>query len=121
MRAVIQKVKHAKVEVDGELTGCIDVGLAILLGVTHQDEERDAQWIASKVTGLRIFEDDNQKLNLSVKEVGGKVLLISQFTLYADARKGRRPSFTAAAGIEQAKALYLACGEMMESEGLRSE
>ena len=121
MRAVIQKVKHAKVEVDGELTGCIDVGLAILLGVTHQDEERDAQWIASKVTGLRIFEDNNQKLNLSVKEVGGKVLLISQFTLYADARKGRRPSFTSAAGAEQAKELYLSCGDKIKKEGVDVE
>jgi len=121
MRAVIQKVKHAKVEVDGDLTGSIDVGLAVLLGVTHQDEERDAQWMASKVAGLRIFEDENQKLNLSVKDVGGKVLLISQFTLYADARKGRRPSFTSAAGTEQAKKLYLSCGEMIKKEGVDVE
>ena len=102
MRAVIQKVKEAKVEVDGIITGTIDEGLAVLLGVTHQDVKQDAQWIASKISGLRIFEDENQKLNLSVKEIKGRVLLISQFTLYADARKGRRPSFTAAAAPEQA-------------------
>src|SRR6056297_1692342 len=121
MRAVIQKVKKAKVEVDGAITGQINEGLAVLLGVTHQDNESDAQWIASKIVGLRIFEDDDQKLNLSLKDINGKVLLISQFTLYADARKGRRPSFSAAAGIEQAKALYLACGEMMEREKLDVE
>lgn len=121
MRAVVQKVKKAKVEVNGEITGRINEGLAILLGVTHQDKESDAQWIASKISGLRIFEDGNQKLNLSVKDIKGKVLLISQFTLYADARKGRRPSFTAAAGLEQAKELYLVCGEMIKSEGIEVE
>ncbi len=118
MRAVIQKVKEAKVEVDGIITGTIDEGLAVLLGVTHQDVKQDAQWIASKISGLRIFEDENQKLNLSVKEIKGRVLLISQFTLYADARKGRRPSFTAAAAPEQARELYLACGKMIEQEGI---
>lgn len=121
MRAVIQKVKNAKVEVDGEITGMIDVGLAVLLGVTHQDKDKDAQWIAKKIIGLRIFEDDNQKLNFSVKDIGGKILLISQFTLYADARKGRRPSFSAAAGVEQAKELYLLCGEMIKTEGVEVE
>jgi len=121
MRAVIQKVKKARVEVDGEITGSIEAGLAILLGVTHQDQKSDAQWIASKIAGLRIFEDDKQKLNLSVKDICGKVLLISQFTLYADARKGRRPSFTAAAGLEQAQKLYLTCGEMIQNEGIEVE
>ncbi|MEA1884304.1 MAG: D-aminoacyl-tRNA deacylase [Thermotogota bacterium] len=121
MRAVVQKVKKAKVEVDGEITGQINKGLAVLLGVTHQDNVNDAQWIASKISGLRIFEDDDQKLNLSVKDIDGKVLLISQFTLYADARKGRRPSFTAAAGLEQAKELYLACGEMITNKGIKVE
>ena len=121
MRAVVQKVKKARVEVDGEITGSIEAGLAILLGVTHQDQKSDAQWIASKIAGLRIFEDDKQKLNLSVKDICGKVLLISQFTLYADARKGRRPSFTAAAGLEQAQKLYLTCGEMIQNEGIEVE
>lgn len=121
MRAVVQKVKKAKVEVDGEITGQINEGLAVLLGVTHQDNESDAQWIASKIAGLRIFEDDDQKLNLSVKDINGKVLLISQFTLFADARKGRRPSFTAAAGLEQAKKLYLVCGEMITNKGIEVE
>ncbi|MFW6263012.1 MAG: D-aminoacyl-tRNA deacylase [Thermotogota bacterium] len=121
MRAIIQKVKEAKVEVDGEITGSIQEGLAVLLGVTHQDQAGDAQWMASKITGLRIFEDDNLKLNRSVKDIGGKVLLISQFTLYADARKGRRPSFTAAASVEQAKELYLKCGDMIKGEGITVE
>ncbi len=121
MRAVVQKVKKAKVEVDGEITGQINEGLAVLLGVTHQDNESDAKWIASKISGLRIFEDDDQKLNLSVKDINGKVLLISQFTLFADARKGRRPSFTAAAGLEQAKKLYLVCGEMITNKGIEVE
>jgi len=121
MRAVIQKVERAKVEVEGEITGRIHKGLAVLLGVTHQDDEKDAQWMASKIVGLRIFEDAQQKLNLSVKDIQGKVLLISQFTLYADARKGRRPSFTAAARADQAKDLYLACGAMIKNEGIDVE
>lgn len=121
MRAVVQKVKKAKVEVEGLITGQIEEGLAVLLGVTHQDQESDARWIASKIAGLRIFEDDNEKLNRSIKDIQGKVLLISQFTLYADARKGRRPSFTAAADSKQAKALYLVCGEMITNEGIEVE
>lgn len=121
MRAVVQKVKWAKIEVAGEITGMISEGLAVLLGVTHQDTEKDAAWMATKIAGLRVFEDDDQKLNLSIKEIGGKVLLVSQFTLYADARKGKRPSFTAAAGAEQAKDLYQACGKMIENEGILVE
>jgi len=121
MRAVVQKVKSAKVEVAGEISGMINEGLAVLLGVSHQDDQGDAVWMASKIAGLRIFEDDDQKLNLSIKDIGGKVLLVSQFTLYADARKGKRPSFTAAAGAEQAKDLYLTCGKMIENEGILVE
>ncbi len=121
MRAVVQKVKSAKVEVAGEISGMINEGLAVLLGVTHHDDQRDAVWMASKIVGLRIFEDNDQKLNLSIKDIGGKVLLVSQFTLYADARKGKRPSFTAAAGAEQAKDLYLTCGKMIENEGILVE
>ncbi len=121
MRAVVQKVKWAKIEVAGEITGMISEGLAVLLGVTHQDTEKDAAWMATKIAGLRVFEDDDHKLNLSIKEIGGKVLLVSQFTLYADARKGKRPSFTAAAGADQAKDLYQTCGKMIENEGILVE
>ncbi len=118
MRAVLQKVKNAKVTVDGEITGEIEHGLAVLLGVTHSDTETDAEWIAKKIEGLRIFEDEEDKLNLSVKDINGKVLLVSQFTLFADARKGRRPSFSSAASPEKANELYLKCGKMLENTGL---
>ncbi len=121
MRAVIQKVKEAKVHVDGEITGSIKKGFAVLLGVTHSDDEKDAQWISSKIAGLRIFEDEHDKLNLSIKEIGGKVLLVSQFTLFADARKGRRPSFSAAAEPVLAKSLYCKCGEMLKAKGIEVE
>ncbi|HOO33104.1 MAG TPA: D-aminoacyl-tRNA deacylase [Thermotogota bacterium] len=121
MRAVLQKVTSAKVTVDNEITGQIDKGLAVLIGVTHTDTEKDAEWLAGKIEGLRIFEDEADKLNLSVKDVGGKVLLVSQFTLFGDARKGRRPSFTAAASPEKANELYLKCGQLLEKMGLEVE
>ena len=97
MRAVVQKVTHSSVTVDGEITGEIGQGLMVLLGVTHDDTETDAKYMAEKIANLRIFEDDDEKLNLSVKDIGGAVLSVSQFTLYGDCRKGRRPSFTEAA------------------------
>jgi len=121
LRAVLQKVTSAKVTVDNEITGQIDKGLAVLIGVTHTDTEKDAEWLAGKIEGLRIFEDEADKLNLSVKDVGGKVLLVSQFTLFGDARKGRRPSFTAAASPEKANELYLKCGQLLEKMGLEVE
>ena len=93
-------------------------GLMILLGVTHDDTEADARYIADKAANLRIFEDDAGKLNLSVKDVGGSILLVSQFTLYADARNGRRPSFSAAAPAEQAQTLYLHTAELLRGHGL---
>ncbi|MBQ6853549.1 MAG: D-tyrosyl-tRNA(Tyr) deacylase, partial [Peptococcaceae bacterium] len=96
MRAVVQKVTHSSVTVDGEITGEIGQGLMVLLGVTHDDTETDAKYMAEKIANLRIFEDDDEKLNLSVKDIGGAVLSVSQFTLYGDCRKGRRPSFTEA-------------------------
>lgn len=106
MRAVIQKVKHSSVTVDGEIVGKIGKGFMILLGVTHEDGDKEVKWLAKKIKDLRIFEDENEKMNLSLEDVKGEVLIISQFTLYGDCIKGRRPSFTQAAKPDIAKKLY---------------
>jgi D-aminoacyl-tRNA deacylase len=106
MRAVIQRVSSARVEVDGAVTGEIGRGLLVLLGVSREDTAVQGQWLLDKVKGLRIFEDDAGKMNLSVEEIGGGLLIVSQFTLYGDTRKGRRPSFDQAAPAEKARALY---------------
>lgn len=106
MRAVIQKVKHSSVAVDGEIVGKIGKGFMILLGVTHEDGDKEVKWLAKKIKDLRIFEDENGKMNLSLEDVKGEVLIISQFTLYGDCIKGRRPSFTQAAKPDIAKKLY---------------
>lgn len=106
MRAVIQRVTKASVTVDGNIVGLINTGLVVLLGVTHSDTEDDAKYLAEKISNLRIFEDENDKLNLSVLDIGGKILSVSQFTLYGDCRKGRRPSFTEAAQPQVAEKLY---------------
>jgi D-tyrosyl-tRNA(Tyr) deacylase len=106
VRAVVQRVSSARVEVEGEVTGSIDRGLLVLLGVGQGDTEKQAQWLAEKIAGLRIFEDDAGKMNLSVQDIGGSVLVVSQFTLYGDCRKGRRPSFTEAAAPDLADRLY---------------
>ena len=106
MRGVVQRVKEAKVVVDGEVVGRIGRGILLLLGVGREDGEKDAQWMADKVVNLRIFEDDNGKMNRSLLDIGGELLVVSQFTLYGDARKGRRPSFTDAAPLELGKKLY---------------
>ena len=121
MRAVVQRVSRAAVKVDGELTGEIGTGLLALLGVAQDDSEGDADYLAEKVAGLRIFEDDAGKMNLSVAEVGGAVLVVSQFTLFGDVRRGKRPSFDAAARPEQAKALYEYFVERIRALGLRCE
>jgi D-tyrosyl-tRNA(Tyr) deacylase len=92
--------------VAGQLTGQTDAGLCVLVGVTHEDGSQDVAWMADKLANLRIFEDENGKMNRSVRDIGGGILLVSQFTLYGDARKGRRPSFTSAAPPEQAERLY---------------
>jgi D-tyrosyl-tRNA(Tyr) deacylase len=105
MRAIIQRVSRGAVSVDGETTGAVDTGLVVLVGATHQDTEAEAQKLAHKTAHLRIFEDDAGKMNLSALEVGGGVLVVSQFTLYADCKKGRRPSFTEAAPPEVAEPL----------------
>lgn len=106
MRALIQKVSQANVKVDGEIRGSIGRGFLILLGVGQEDTTRQADWLADKVVNLRIFEDEQGKMNLSLLEVGGEALVVSQFTLFADCRKGRRPSFTQAARPEVAVPLY---------------
>ncbi|MFB3814284.1 MAG: D-aminoacyl-tRNA deacylase [Terriglobales bacterium] len=106
MRAVVQRVTRAKVTVNEEITGQIGVGLLVLLGVAQRDTEADADYLAEKVAGLRIFHDNEGKMNRSVGEIGGGVLVVSQFTLFGDVRRGKRPSFDAAARPEQARRLY---------------
>jgi D-tyrosyl-tRNA(Tyr) deacylase len=106
MRAVIQRVSQASVHVNGECTGQIGHGLVVLLGVATNDTQADAEYLSDKIVGLRIFPDEAGKFARSVQEVNGAVLVVSQFTLYGDCRKGRRPSFTAAAGVDKALPLY---------------
>lgn len=121
MRAVVQRVRRAKVTVDGELTGEIATGLLVLLGVAQRDTDADADYLADKVAGLRIFEDSGGKMNLGPAEVGGAVLAVSQFTLFGDVRKGKRPSFDAAARPEQAVRLYQRFVDRIRAAGLRCE
>ena len=106
MRACIQRVRSARVVVDGETIGQIDLGLAVLLGVAATDGDDDLRWMVDKVVGLRVFNDADGKMNLALADVGGELLVVSQFTLLGDCRKGRRPSFIAAAPPEQAERLY---------------
>ncbi|MGA2857112.1 MAG: D-aminoacyl-tRNA deacylase [Candidatus Sulfotelmatobacter sp.] len=121
MRAVVQRVSRAKVTVNGWTSGEIGHGLLILLGVGHGDTEADANYLAEKIAGLRIFEDSEGKMNRSVVDVGGSVLAVSQFTLYGDVRRGKRPSFDAAAPPEQARRLYEFFVQRVQSLGLRCE
>jgi D-tyrosyl-tRNA(Tyr) deacylase len=106
MRAVLQRVTRASVRVDGEVVGEIAGGLLVLLGISHQDTEKDASYLLEKILGLRIFDDEDGVMNLSVAETGGALLIVSQFTLYGDARRGRRPSWFDAAAPETAEPLY---------------
>lgn len=106
MRAIVQRVTESSVSVEGEVTGQIELGLMVLLGVANGDEDKDAKYMAEKIVGLRIFEDDEGKMNRSVLDVGGALLAISQFTLLGDCRKGKRPSFVAAAEPAEAERLY---------------
>ena len=106
MRAVVQRVSHAQVKVDGKVVGKIEKGYLVLLGVKEGDTTKEADFLANKVVNLRVFEDENDKMNLSIKDVGGEMLIVSQFTLYGDASHGNRPSFTEAARPEEANLLY---------------
>ncbi len=121
MRVVVQRSKNAKVTVKGEVTGQITKGLVLLVGVTHNDKEEDAVFLADKIVNLRIFEDDAGKMNLSLLEVGGEILSVSQFTLYGDCRKGRRPNFMEAARPEQANQLYERFNQLLREKGIRVE
>lgn len=121
MRIVIQRCKSASVDVEGRTVGSIGHGLAILVGVTEGDTEKDAAYLADKAAGLRIFEDEAGKMNHSVEDVGGAILSVSQFTLYGDCRKGRRPNFMAAARPEPALALYESFNETLRARGLTVE
>jgi D-tyrosyl-tRNA(Tyr) deacylase len=118
MRAVLQRVKQGAVRVDGEVVGAIDQGFVILVGVGHGDGDEQAEWLARKIAGLRVFEDEDGKFNLSLLDVGGGCLVVSQFTLYADARKGRRPSFTDAAPPEIAEPLIERFAGVLRREGV---
>jgi D-tyrosyl-tRNA(Tyr) deacylase len=121
MRACIQRVNEARVTVDGTATGVIGRGLVVLLGVGQQDGEAEVDYLAEKIVGLRIFEDGVGKMNRSLSEVGGSMLVVSQFTLYGSARKGRRPSFIQAAPPELAELLYEAFVARVRSQGVRVE
>lgn len=121
MRAVVQRVSSASVRVDGRLTGAIDTGLLVLLGVGSQDGVADVEYVAAKIHDLRIFPDDAGKMNRDVAEAGGAVLLVSQFTLFGDARNGRRPSYIGAAPPELAVALYEGVASALRARGLRVE
>lgn len=121
MRAVVQRVSRAKVTVGEEIAGEIGWGLLVLLGVGHDDTETDATYLAEKIIGLRIFEDSDGKMNRSVQDAGGSVLAVSQFTLYGDVRRGKRPSFDTAAPPEQAWRLYEFFVERIRAAGLRCE
>jgi D-tyrosyl-tRNA(Tyr) deacylase len=117
MRAVLQRVSRAAVEVEGSCVGQIDRGWLVLLGVERGDRDQDAAWVADKVTNLRGFEDDQGKMNRSVLDIQGGILVVSQFTLLGDCRGGRRPSFTAAAEPAEAERLYLYCAQLMRNSG----
>ena len=121
MRAVVERVSRAKVTVNGWISGEIGMGLLVLLGVGQEDTDTDASYLAEKIAGLRIFEDHDGKMNRSVQEVGGSVLAVSQFTLYGDVRRGKRPSFDAAAPPEHARRLYELFVEHICEAGLRCE
>lgn len=121
MRVVVQRCKRAEVTVNGASVGQIEHGLMLLVGITHEDTEQDAKYIADKVSGLRIFEDETGKMNLSVLEKGGQILSVSQFTLYGDCRKGKRPNFMAAARPEIAQPLYDKFNELLRAQGLQVE
>ena len=121
MKAVVQRVTRSRVTVDNHETGAIGKGVMVLLGVAHKDTDADADWMADKILGLRIFEDDPSKMNRSLSEVNGQMLVVSQFTLLGDCRKGRRPSFIKAAPPEKAEALYHRFVQRVGEKGIKVE
>ena len=121
MKIILQKVKKASVSVDNKIVGNIDKGYCLLVGVHKESTEEDAKYLAKKIAQARLFEDENDKINLSLKDVGGSILSVSQFTLYADTKKGNRPSFTNAAGAEKANALYEQFNKYLREEGVTVE
>lgn len=121
MKIILQKVKKASVSVDNKVVGSIDKGYCLLVGVHKESTEEDAKYLAKKISQARLFEDENDKINLSLKDVGGSILSVSQFTLYADTKKGNRPSFTSAAGAEKANELYEKFNEYLREEGVKVE
>ena len=118
MRAVVQRVTVASVSVEGKTVGAIGPGLLVLLGVSREDTEKDGAYLAEKLAGLRIFEDEEEKMNRSVAQVGGSILLVSQFTLYGDVRHGKRPSFTQAAAPDVANRLYEQLADSLRAKGI---
>jgi len=118
MRVVLQRSRAASVQVDGTVTGAIEKGYVLLVGITHEDTEEDAIYAAKKIANLRLWEDEDGKMNNSILETGGDILSISQFTLYADTKKGRRPSFIEAARPEQAEPLWLFFNKKLKEAGL---
>jgi len=121
MKIILQKVKKASVSVENKVVGSIDKGYCLLVGVHKESTEEDAKYLAKKVAQARLFEDENDKINLSLKDVGGSILSVSQFTLYADTKKGNRPSFTSAAGAEKANKLYEKFNKFLREEGVTVE
>ena len=121
MRIIVQRSKEASVTVEEKLIGKIEQGFVLLVGVTHEDREEDAAYLADKIVHLRIFEDENGKMNRSLLDVGGSILSVSQFTLYGDCRKGRRPNFMAAAKPEYALSIYQHFNEQLKQKGVHVE
>ena len=121
MKVILQKVKKASVSVDGKIVGEIDKGYCLLVGVHKESMEADAKYLAKKIVEARLFEDENEKLNFGLKDVNGSILSVSQFTLYADTKKGKRPSFTNAASAEEANELYNKFNEYLREEGIKVE
>ena len=121
MRACIQRVSRASVSVDGRVVGAIERGFVVLLGVSESDTDKDVEYLCQKTLALRVFEDDAGKMNLSIQDVGGSLLVISQFTLYGDCRKGRRPSFIEAARPDKANQLYERFVALAKEQGVRVE
>jgi D-tyrosyl-tRNA(Tyr) deacylase len=119
MRAVVQRVKKARVDISGETVGAIDQGLLVFLGVGEEDSEKDAEYLADKIANLRIFSDEKDLMNLSLLDTGGSALVVSQFTLWGDCRKGRRPSFAKAARPERAIVLYEHFIEVLKAKGIK--